>query len=283
MIIASIVPFIVPLPIMFLGLITGALQAFIFVLLSIIYLQGAVAVAHDEHEQDVHADCRKAGTRRRPRDRGHLGRTSSSVGCFSREAWVVSKRSALTAVIVLVAGAFAAALRAGGRGAGADHAGDRPLVDHHCGVRARHSCRAWRARAGEGHRVSRGSDCAESQRIGRHPRRVDSRSRADRVAGHLRARDLADPLLHPAVRQLGRRDAGGRVVSRRHGSRSLGPVPPFLFDGKRARSFSHAEALRSAETQSAEQPRHQTPGPHPLAALCAATVPQPSANLGVSA
>ena len=56
MILASIVPFIVPLPIMFLGLITGGLQAFIFVLLSIIYLQGAVAVAHDDHEHDDHAD-----------------------------------------------------------------------------------------------------------------------------------------------------------------------------------------------------------------------------------
>jgi hypothetical protein len=38
----SIVPFLVPLPMMFLGLITGGLQAFIFVLLSIVYLQGAV-------------------------------------------------------------------------------------------------------------------------------------------------------------------------------------------------------------------------------------------------
>jgi len=47
----SLVPFVVPLPMMFLGLITGGLQAFIFVLLSIIYLQGAVAV---EHEQDEH-------------------------------------------------------------------------------------------------------------------------------------------------------------------------------------------------------------------------------------
>ena len=46
----SIVPFIVPLPMMFLGLITGGLQAFIFVLLSIIYLQGAVAVEHDEDD-----------------------------------------------------------------------------------------------------------------------------------------------------------------------------------------------------------------------------------------
>jgi F-type H+-transporting ATPase subunit a len=50
-ILGSIIPFIVPLPMMFLGLITGGLQAFIFVLLSIIYLQAAVAV---EHEHDAH-------------------------------------------------------------------------------------------------------------------------------------------------------------------------------------------------------------------------------------
>jgi F-type H+-transporting ATPase subunit a len=51
----SIIPFLVPLPMMFLGLVTGGLQAFIFVLLSIIYLQGAVAVEHhaDEHEHDA--------------------------------------------------------------------------------------------------------------------------------------------------------------------------------------------------------------------------------------
>ena len=51
----GLVPFIVPLPMMFLGLITGGLQAFIFVLLSIIYLQGAVAVEHehDEHGHDA--------------------------------------------------------------------------------------------------------------------------------------------------------------------------------------------------------------------------------------
>jgi F-type H+-transporting ATPase subunit a len=51
LILASIIPFIVPLPMMLLGLVTGGLQAFIFVMLSIIYLQGAVAV---EHEEDVH-------------------------------------------------------------------------------------------------------------------------------------------------------------------------------------------------------------------------------------
>lgn len=48
----SIIPFLVPLPMMFLGLVTGGLQAFIFVLLSIIYLQGAVAI---EHHADEHA------------------------------------------------------------------------------------------------------------------------------------------------------------------------------------------------------------------------------------
>jgi F-type H+-transporting ATPase subunit a len=51
----GLVPFLIPLPMMFLGLITGGLQAFIFVLLSIIYLQGAVAVEHehDEHGHDA--------------------------------------------------------------------------------------------------------------------------------------------------------------------------------------------------------------------------------------
>jgi F-type H+-transporting ATPase subunit a len=49
----SLIPFLLPLPMMFLALLTGALQAFIFALLSIIYLQGAVAVEHD-HEHDEH-------------------------------------------------------------------------------------------------------------------------------------------------------------------------------------------------------------------------------------
>ncbi len=58
LILFTIIPFLVPLPMMFLGLVTGALQAFIFMLLSIIYLQGAVAVehAHDEHPHDAHGD-----------------------------------------------------------------------------------------------------------------------------------------------------------------------------------------------------------------------------------
>ncbi len=49
LILFSIVPFLVPLPMMLLGIITGMLQAFIFVMLTIIYLQGAVAVEHEDH------------------------------------------------------------------------------------------------------------------------------------------------------------------------------------------------------------------------------------------
>ncbi len=49
----SIVPFLVPLPMMFLGIITATLQAFIFVLLTTIYLGGAVAT---EHEQNEHGE-----------------------------------------------------------------------------------------------------------------------------------------------------------------------------------------------------------------------------------
>lgn len=48
-----IIPWLVPLPMMLLGLVTGGLQAFIFVLLAIIYLAGAVATEHhDEHGDD---------------------------------------------------------------------------------------------------------------------------------------------------------------------------------------------------------------------------------------
>ncbi len=52
---ATLIPFALPLPIMALGLITGLLQAFIFVLLSIIYLQGAVAVEHHDAHGHGHA------------------------------------------------------------------------------------------------------------------------------------------------------------------------------------------------------------------------------------
>ena len=53
LILAMLVPFLVPLPMMFLGLLTGTLQAAIFVLLTMIYLGGAVASEHGhEHEHE---------------------------------------------------------------------------------------------------------------------------------------------------------------------------------------------------------------------------------------
>jgi F-type H+-transporting ATPase subunit a len=53
-ILALLLPFFLPLPIMLLGILTSGLQAFIFVLLSIIYLQGAVIVEHhDAHPADA--------------------------------------------------------------------------------------------------------------------------------------------------------------------------------------------------------------------------------------
>jgi len=50
-ILASLIPFLVPLPMMFLGLLTGTLQALIFVILTMVYLGGAVAV---EHHDEAH-------------------------------------------------------------------------------------------------------------------------------------------------------------------------------------------------------------------------------------
>jgi F-type H+-transporting ATPase subunit a len=51
-ILAGIIPFLVPLPMMFLGLLTGTLQAAIFAILTMVYLGGAVAA---EHHEDAHA------------------------------------------------------------------------------------------------------------------------------------------------------------------------------------------------------------------------------------
>jgi F-type H+-transporting ATPase subunit a len=50
LILFTIIPFLVPVPMMFLGIITALLQAFIFVLLTAIYLGGAVASEHEQHE-----------------------------------------------------------------------------------------------------------------------------------------------------------------------------------------------------------------------------------------
>ena len=54
-IIGSILPFVAPLPFMVLGVVTGTLQAFIFVMLTIIYLAAAVHTEH-EHEDAHHGD-----------------------------------------------------------------------------------------------------------------------------------------------------------------------------------------------------------------------------------
>ena len=53
LILASIVPFIAPLPIQFLGLIVGPLQAFIFLVLGAIYLTAATHA--DDHGDDYKA------------------------------------------------------------------------------------------------------------------------------------------------------------------------------------------------------------------------------------
>jgi F-type H+-transporting ATPase subunit a len=50
LILFTVVPFVVPLPMMFLGIVTASLQAFIFVMLTVIYLAGAVAVEHGDHD-----------------------------------------------------------------------------------------------------------------------------------------------------------------------------------------------------------------------------------------
>ena len=53
-VIASIIPYFLPLPFMALSIFTGFLQAFIFVLLACIYISSAVA--HDEEESGGHDD-----------------------------------------------------------------------------------------------------------------------------------------------------------------------------------------------------------------------------------
>ena len=53
LILFSIIPFLVPLPMMLLAIITGTLQALIFVILTMIYLSGAVATEHG-HPETAH-------------------------------------------------------------------------------------------------------------------------------------------------------------------------------------------------------------------------------------
>ncbi len=60
LILFSIVPFLVPLPMMFLGIITATLQAFIFIMLTMIYLGGAVAAEHGHDAEQGHGTVRHA-------------------------------------------------------------------------------------------------------------------------------------------------------------------------------------------------------------------------------
>jgi F-type H+-transporting ATPase subunit a len=55
LILFSIVPFLAPVPMMFLGIITAVLQAFIFAMLTAIYLAGAVVVDHGHDDRGSHA------------------------------------------------------------------------------------------------------------------------------------------------------------------------------------------------------------------------------------
>ena len=55
-ILASLVPFVVPLPMMALGLVTSALQAYIFAMLTTIYLAGAVVVDHGPDGHGEHGE-----------------------------------------------------------------------------------------------------------------------------------------------------------------------------------------------------------------------------------
>ncbi len=60
LILFSIVPFVVPLPMMLLGLMTSALQAYIFAMLTTIYLAGAVVVDHGPEGHGEHAEAHAA-------------------------------------------------------------------------------------------------------------------------------------------------------------------------------------------------------------------------------
>lgn len=53
LILASLIPFLVPLPMVVLGIVTGSLQAFIFVMLTMIYLSGVVQTHEHAHENEA--------------------------------------------------------------------------------------------------------------------------------------------------------------------------------------------------------------------------------------
>ena len=88
LILATLVPFIVPLPMMFLGLLTGTLQALIFAILTMVYLGGAVAVEHHDDGAPLTA----------------VEHASSQLA--SRGGFHVSTRSIVATALVLVALGF---------------------------------------------------------------------------------------------------------------------------------------------------------------------------------
>ena len=59
-ILASLVPFVLPLPMMVLGLVTSGLQAYIFAMLTTIYLAGAVVVDHGSDGHESHGVAAEA-------------------------------------------------------------------------------------------------------------------------------------------------------------------------------------------------------------------------------
>ena len=80
LILGSLIPFLVPLPIMVLGIVTGTLQAFIFVLLTMIYLAAAVHTEHDHDEHHNEANCARGGMRRAVRQRNGQVRNCKHYG-----------------------------------------------------------------------------------------------------------------------------------------------------------------------------------------------------------
>ena len=142
LILFSIVPFVVPLPMMFLGVITSSLQAFIFVMLTMIYLGGAVAVEHGHEEAHGHAHGRR--TRRA---RGGLNVRYEPEDVLLEEAVVVKNRFALVMTLSVLALGLASPVYAQEAAAAASaKRRDRPLVDHHRRLRAGDRGRLRRAR-----------------------------------------------------------------------------------------------------------------------------------------
>ncbi|MCK7461293.1 MAG: F0F1 ATP synthase subunit A [Sphingobacterium sp.] len=220
LILFSIVPFIAPLPMMFLGIITMPLQAFIFVMLTMIYLGGAVAAEHGHEEAHGHGEAAARAMARRPR----LGERR----ILLEEAEVVKTRFA-TDVHVRGAGPGARQprLRAGDGRAGRQR-GAGALVDHHRRLRPGDRGGVRRALAGQGPQRGGRGHRAQPRGGQRHPRQPDPGPRPHRVARDLRAADLADPVLRQAVRRLARRsNLAGRGPGR------ASPVPALVRSGRR--------------------------------------------------